>query len=148
MDTIDADCLLSAIRDVLLRMNVKLAQCRCQCYDGASNMSDARGGVPKKIVDDESRALYTHCYSHALNLVVSDTMNKSQLCKNALYTTFEVTCLIKFSPKRNVAFEKIRSNQQDTPSPVGICTVCKTRWTVRGDTLESIMLNYGALNKV
>ena len=59
VETIDADCLLSAIRDVLLRMNVKLAQCRDQCYDSASNMSDACGGVAKKIIDQESCALYT-----------------------------------------------------------------------------------------
>ena len=59
-----------------------------------------------------------------------------------------MTRLVKFSPKRNVAFEKIRSSQQDTPSPVGIRTFCKTRWTVRGDALESILLNYGALNEL
>ena len=141
VDTIDADCLLSVIRDVLLQMNMKLAQCCGQCYDGTSNMSGTRGGVARKIADEESRALYTHCYSHALNLAVSDTVKKSQLCKDALDTAFEVIRLITFSPKGNVAFEKIRSSQQDTPSPVGIRTFCKNRWTVRGDALESILLN-------
>ena len=37
VSTIDAESLVSAIRDVLLRMNVKVADCRGQCYDGASN---------------------------------------------------------------------------------------------------------------
>ena len=90
-------------------MNVKLTHCRAQCYDGAYNMSDARGGVAKKIINKESHALYTHCYHHALNMAVSDTMKKSQLCKDALDTAFDVTCLIKLSLKRNVAFEKLQS---------------------------------------
>ena len=123
VDTIDADCLLSAIRDVLLQMNMKLVQCCGQCYDGASNMSGTRGGVARKIVDEESRALYTHCYGHALNLAVSDTVKKSQLCKDALDTAFEVTHLIKFSPKRNIEITTLQgclrySFGSDTPHQV------------------------------
>ena len=88
VDTIDADCLLSAIRDVLLQMNLKLVQCCGQCYDGASNMSGTRGGVARKIVDEESRALYTHCYGHALNLAVSDTVKKITTLQGCLRFIF------------------------------------------------------------
>ena len=34
VSTIDAESLASAIRDVLLRMNVRVADCCGQCYDG------------------------------------------------------------------------------------------------------------------
>ena len=148
VDSIDAVSLLVSIKDVLLRMNVQLSHCRGQCYDGASNMSGARNGVATKILEDERRALYTHCYAHSLNLAVSDTMKKSRVCRDALDIAFEITRLIKFSPKREAAFEKIRSSQQDDlefPTPVGIRALCPTRWTVRGDSLESILLNYEAL---
>lgn len=43
-------------------MNAKLADCHGQCYDGALNMSGARKGVAAIITQEESRALYTHCY--------------------------------------------------------------------------------------
>ena len=33
VDAINADCLVSAIKDVLIRMNWKLSCCRGQCYD-------------------------------------------------------------------------------------------------------------------
>ena len=105
VSTIDAESLVSAIRDVLLRMNVKVADCRGQCYDGASNMSGARKGVAAIITQEESRALYTHCYGHALNLAVADTVKQSKICRDALDTAFEITRLIKFSPKRNAAFD-------------------------------------------
>ena len=146
VDSITADCLLSSIKDVLLRMNLKLSNCRGQCYDGASNMSGSRNGVAKKILEEENRALYTHCYGHALNLAVSDTMKKSKVCRDALETAFEITRLVKYSPKRNTAFDKIRAAQEDdNQSPVGLRTFCHTRWTVRGDCLESIVSNYNSL---
>ena len=65
VNTIDAESLVSSIKDVLLRMNVNVADCRGQCYDGASNMSGARKGVAAIITQEESRALYTHCYALA-----------------------------------------------------------------------------------
>ena len=148
VSTIDAESLVSAIRDVLMRMNVRVADCRGQCYDGASNMSGAKKGVAAIIMQEESRALYTHCYGHALNLAVADTVKQSKICRDALDTAFEITRLIKFSPKRNAAFDKIKASTHEDdgcPSPVGIRTFCHTRWTVRGDAIESILLNYSTL---
>ena len=147
VSTIAASSLVSAIRDVLLRMNVNIADCRGQCYDGASNMSGARKGVATIITQEESRALYTHCYGHALNLAVADTVKQSKVCRDALDTAFEITRLIKFSPKRKAAFDHIKSRSEDdsSASPIGIRTFCHTRWTVRGDAIESILVNYNSL---
>ena len=44
---------LVSIKDVLLRMNMKLKYCRGQCYDGASNMTGVRNGVAKQLTDEE-----------------------------------------------------------------------------------------------
>ena len=124
----------------------KLFNCRGQCYDGTSNMSGSRNDVAKKILEEENRALYTHCYSHALNLAVSNTMKKSKVCKDALETAFEITRLVKFTLKRNAAFDKIRAaKEDDNQSPVGLRTFCHTRWTVREDSLESVVANYNSL---
>ena len=43
-DSIDAKSLVAIIRDTLLRMNLKIENCRGQCYDGASSMI-----VPKAV---------------------------------------------------------------------------------------------------
>ena len=99
VSAIDAENLVSAIRDVLLHMNAKLAHCRGQCYDGTSNMSSARKGVAAMITQEESRALYMHCFGHALNLAVADTVKQSKDCRDALDTAFEITRLIKFFPR-------------------------------------------------
>lgn len=40
--TIDSDALVATLKNVLLRMSLKLTQCRGQCYDGASNMTGCK----------------------------------------------------------------------------------------------------------
>ena len=82
--TIDANSLFSTTEDELLRMNLSLAQCRGQCYDGASNMVVCRNGVATRLASKENRAVLTHCYGHALNLAVGDAMKQSKVCKDAL----------------------------------------------------------------
>ena len=61
-------------------------------------MSGIRNGVSAKILLEEKRAVYTHCYGHALNLAVSRTIKQSKVCNDALETAFEICKLIKFSP--------------------------------------------------
>ena len=64
--SIDAQTLIGVIKDTLLRMNITINNCRGQCYNGASNMSGAENGVATNISKLEERAVYMHCYNHAL----------------------------------------------------------------------------------
>lgn len=143
VDSIDAATLTEVIKDCLLRMNFSLNNCRGQCYDGASNMSGAKSGVAKRISDEERRAVYTHCYGHALNLAASDAVKQSKIMRDALDTTFEISKLVKFSPKRDSRFEKLK--QELAPDTPGLRVLCPTRWTVRAESLQSVLDNYAVL---
>lgn len=69
VDTIDAGSLFSVINNTF---NLPLNKLRGQCYDGCSTMSDSKSGVAKRVQDKETRAVFTHCYSHSLNLAAND----------------------------------------------------------------------------
>lgn len=84
--SIDAATLTSVILDTLVRMNISLSKCRGQCYDGAINMTGAKKGVAANITKQELRAIYTHCYGHALNLAVGDTVERSKVMRDSLDT--------------------------------------------------------------
>ena len=71
-------------------------------------MSGAKTGVAKQLSDEERRAIYIHCDGHALNLATGDSVKKSKLMKDSLDTTFEVSKLFKYSPKRDVKFGKLK----------------------------------------
>lgn len=125
-------------------MNMQLANCRGQCYHGASNMYGSKNGVATQLAREESRALYLHCFGHALTLAVGDTLKQPKLCQDALEVAVEVTKLIKFFPKRNAMLDKIRADEEQSTNG-GIRSFCPTRWTVSGDSIESILNNYSSL---
>ena len=107
VSNIAADTLVAVLTDTLLRMNLTFSHCRGQCYDGAKNMAGEKGGVSKQIMDREKRALFSHCYGHSLNLAASDAIKNCKLMADTLDTTFEISKLIKFSPKINAMFDKL-----------------------------------------
>ena len=49
VESIQADVLISVLKDVLLRLNLSINNCRGQCYDGAANMDGARTGIATQI---------------------------------------------------------------------------------------------------
>ena len=87
---------------------MSITKIRGQCYDGASSMSGIRGGVATKIQKEEPRAVYMHCYGHALNLACSDAVKKCKLMRDAMDTAYELIKLIKKSPRRDAAFQKLK----------------------------------------
>ena len=141
--TTDAATLAALIKDVFMRLNVSMKKLCGQCFDGASAMSGYRTGVAKLISDIEPRAVFTHCYGHALNLAANDTLKQSKLMKDVLDTSREITKLIKYFPRREGIFMKLKESLP--ASSTGIRVLCPTRWTVRADTLSSIISNYEAL---
>lgn len=60
----------SNIKAVLQDVGLGLERCRGQAYDGASNMSGEYRGTAAIIRRDAPKAVYQHCQSHILNLVL------------------------------------------------------------------------------
>ena len=100
LESTSANMVVRAFKDILLHMNLTINNCRGQCYDGGSNMSGTQSGVATRLTDLESRALYTHCYRHALNLAIQDVVKGVKVMEDTLDTVYE----IKKSPKREVIF--------------------------------------------
>ena len=140
VESIQADVLVEVLKDTMVRMNLSINNCRGQCYDGAANMCGSRNGVATQIASEEPRATFVHCYGHALNLAAGDTVKKNKVLRNTLDTTLEISKLLKFSPRRDAMFNALKS--QTSPETPGFRTLCPTRWTVRGCSLESILENY------
>ena len=63
-------------------MNLDLHNCRGQCYDGAANVAGSRTGTATQLHQVEERAIFTHCYGHALNLAVADVVKESRMVRD------------------------------------------------------------------
>lgn len=144
--SIEASSLVAVVKDTLLRLNLSLDRARGQCYDGASNMSGCRSGVAKQIMQEQPLAFFTHCYGHSLNLAISDTIKQSSVMKKALNITHEITKLIKYSPRRENLFKSIKGDI--APGTPGVRVICPTRWTVKAESMLSIIQNYTVLQEL
>lgn len=140
VDKINADTLVAVVKDVILRLNLDLHHCRGQCYDGAANMAGSRSGTATQICQVEKRAVFTHCYGHALNLAVADVVKQSKLVRDVLDTVGEISKLLKYSPRRDSLFEQVK--ESISPGTTGFRTLCPTRWTVKAASLQSVIDNY------
>ena len=109
-------------------------------------MAGCRGGVATQLLKEESRALYTHCYGHSLNLASFDAIKKVALMINAVDVVLGITKLIKNSPQRDALLHKLKEELSvETP---GIRVLCPTRWTVRAGAFRSILTNYDVLESL
>ena len=142
----NAETIATVIKDVLFRIGLPLRSCRGQCYDGAGPMAGIKNGLGVIIQREVPTAHLTHCHGHALSLAVHDTTKGSKILSDAMDTSREVCKLIKFSPKRQAFFERIKDDMKiDAP---GIKVLCPTRWTVRAESFNRIIENYDALVKL
>ena len=62
-------------------------------------MSGSKRSLAAQIQAKEGRAVLTYCLGHALNVAVGDTIKQYKLCHDSMDTAFEISKLIRFSPK-------------------------------------------------
>ena len=84
---LDAVSISEAILQFLNDCNLDLSQLVGQCYNGCSMTAGKEDGVQKLIRDKHPKALYFHCASHILNLVINDNVKEVQYASG---TTKEV----------------------------------------------------------
>ena len=72
----------------------------CQRWRGLSLLTQIKA--------DELRAIFSHCYGHSLQLAVGDMIKEVKNLKDALDTIFEISKLLKSSPKREGLFKKLQ----------------------------------------
>ena len=107
-------------------------------FGGRLVRGSVKSGVATRILAEEPRALYTHCYGHSINLAACDAIRRTKVMKDAMETAYEITKLIKYSPRREEIFRTQRASA-DHLYGAGLRVLCPTRWTVRADSLASIM---------
>ncbi|XP_003389518.1 PREDICTED: zinc finger MYM-type protein 1-like [Amphimedon queenslandica] len=144
VDTTDAASLTGAIKDVLIRCNIDIHNCRGQTYDGATNMSGPFSGVATRLRQEEPRAHFKHCAAHCLNLCLQECAQRCSAIRDALSLCKEVYNLICTSPKRLAKF-KLLQQQLHPDAAIGLRPICPTRWTVRTAALNSILKNYDVI---
>lgn len=98
--------LTELLLNVLSKNNLLVENLVGQGYDGGSNMRGATKGVQSRIKEINPNALYTHCFSHNLNLVLVNSLSGTRLitAKNFFGTVELIYSFIEGSPVRHSYF--------------------------------------------
>ena len=141
-DRVTGEALAENIEHTLEEVGLHLENCRGQGYDGASAMSSQVKGVSGRILTKNPKALYFHCSSHRLNLVVAKTCELPSV-KNMLGTAQKISSFFSPSPLRTQLLKKkmaeIGSKRQKLKSP------STTRWVERISSLNGMVELFEAI---
>ena len=74
-----------------------------------------------------------------MDTLCNDMVREVRNLRDALGTTSEISKLLKYSPKRDRMFEKVKAEL--APETPGFRVLCPTRWTVRAASLQSVIDN-------
>ena len=77
---------------------------------------------------------------------MGDTVKQIKNLRDMFDTTSEISKLLKYSPKRNSMFHKLKDEL--VPETPGFLTLCPTRWTMRAASLRSAVENWVALQEL
>ena len=96
-------------------------------------MSGQRTGVAKRIQELEpGQSNHAHFESHALNVTASGMLKQGAVFNDAMPTSHEDIKLIKYSPKKEDIFRRIKENIPGDSGRIGVRTMCHTRWSDKG----------------
>ncbi|KAG8182920.1 hypothetical protein JTE90_028742 [Oedothorax gibbosus] len=106
-----------------------------QGYDGASNMAGHLRGVQALITQEQPMAIYTHCFSHSLNLCITKSC-EVPVVRNAVGTVEAASVFLSASAHCTNALIKVLEEQQYTDSKKQrLKALCPTRWVERHESL-------------
>ena len=103
-------------------------------YDGAANMSGQFNGVQAIIKRSCPMAIYTHCSSHCLNLVLAKACQIAPIRKT-LKTVEEVIVFLSSSAGRKKYLLKVIDALQPDSQNRCLKLLCETRWVERHESI-------------
>ncbi|XP_069354562.1 52 kDa repressor of the inhibitor of the protein kinase-like [Maniola hyperantus] len=128
LSAMDAKSIASNIDNFFVNTGLYPEKCVGQGYDGCSTMSGKDGGVQKILREKYQKALFFHCASHKLNLVVHD-LNQIAVIRNTVTTIKEI---IKF-------FRESGLRRKCVPN---IPMFCETRWSQKYKSIAIFKEHY------
>lgn len=105
-DSSTGESLTKKLLEVLSELGLGLEQLIGQGYDGGSNMRGEIQGVQARIKDICPRALYTWCWSHSLQLVMSHAAEESVAAVDCFRKIKEVYACVSSSAHRTKIMEQ------------------------------------------
>lgn len=127
----DAKSIATAIDEFMTKEDLDPDKCVGLGFDGCSTMSGKEGGVQAILRKKYNKALFFHCSSHKLNLVIND-LNALPDIRNTVGTIKDIINFFRESVLR----KKLIPN---------ISKLCETRWSEKYKSIRVFKENFCAI---
>ncbi|KAM3702383.1 hypothetical protein ACJW31_04G022100 [Castanea mollissima] len=131
VDNTSGKGLFNEIINAIKNLELDINDVHGQGYDNGSNMKGKKQGVKKRILDINSKAFYTPCGCHNLNLVLCDMANSCPKAISSFGVVQRIFTLFSSSTKR----WKIL---QDNLTGITPKSLSQTRWESRIESVKVI----------
>uniref|UniRef100_H3AEY2 HAT C-terminal dimerisation domain-containing protein n=1 Tax=Latimeria chalumnae TaxID=7897 RepID=H3AEY2_LATCH len=110
LDCCNSETIYKTLKDILIRLNIPLSNCKAFCADGAATFQGAVMGVITRFQEDELRIAQAHCHMHSVNLAMSNAISNEPLTRNFLLLVQDIDFLCD-SPKRCALVQKAETEK-------------------------------------
>ena len=116
-----------------------------QGYDGCASVKGHINGVQAHVKRQYPTAIYIHCASHVLNLIVSKASNVADIA-NCVSTIKDITTFVRGSAKRLKALQQSSESSGTSTCEVSQSnSVCETRWVDRHKNITKFVKMFPAV---
>ncbi|KAL4083556.1 hypothetical protein QTP88_028872 [Uroleucon formosanum] len=126
------------IKAELNSLGIDLKNLISNSFDGAVNMSGQYKGLQNILKEDAPKSIYTHCYAHVLNLVISDTTLSVLNAQNVFNILQKTAVFFSYFYKRSDLWKRIVSSQDGNEKLRRLKKIRTTRWNSKHHALQEI----------
>lgn len=148
LNAMNAKCIADEIQNFISTLQLDESKCVGQGYDGCSTMAGKEGGVQNILRQKFKKALFFHCASHKLNLVVND-LNVLPEIRNTIGMyltvygfTMNSSSIFSFTGTIKDIINFFRESPLRRKCIPSIPMLCETRWSHKYKSIARFKENF------
>lgn len=131
--------LYNLIKNVLEDIGLSLSNIVSQAYDGAANLSGIHNGLQALIKKDAPQSIHTHCFSHLLNLTLTQAADSCSEAINLFGLLDRLAVFFSQSYKRMGMWKQnVIKNSVGSEKMLRLQKIGQTRWWSRDVALNNV----------
>lgn len=135
---LSAQGILQRILEILEPLGLDPSLCVGFCFDGASVMSGHRGGVQSILKETFAKAVYVHCNSHRLNLVLCAAAESSGHV-STFFTVINQIHNFFTGAQRHTQFVELQKEMHPERPCKELERSCDTRWSSKSGSVHKVL---------
>ncbi|RXN27181.1 zinc finger MYM-type 1-like protein [Labeo rohita] len=146
-DDMTAEGIAKMILEVVTPLELDPNLCVGFGFDGASVMAGQKGGVQAILKSTFQKAIYVHCHSHRLNLVLA-SVARTSADASTFFDTVNSLHTFMCGSQRHARFLDAQKTMYPDRRALELERGCDTRWSSRSSAVSKVLILYDVIIEV